>query len=157
VALPLLDGPFNIQRADHPVLRRADGEVHETGAAPGPGKGLPGGGPFLAESAPGGRLVGVAGEGTIGDDFYLRQQRGQGAGRGGLARPPLAANQHPADLGVDGIQDQRPAHQVLVDDGGKGKNGWHGSDRMEIGIFSTQTLCLSNCVEVLISTDKDQR
>ena len=58
---------------------------------------------------------------TVGDDVDFRQQEGQGAGGRALGRAALAADQHAADLGVDGVQDQRTLHALLADDGGEGK------------------------------------
>ena len=78
---------------------------------------------LAAFGAPGRRLVGIAAEAAVGDHLDLGQQRGQGAGRGGLGRAALAADQHAADLRIDGVQDQGALHALLADDGGKGKIG----------------------------------
>jgi hypothetical protein len=57
----------------------------------------------------------------------LGQQGGQGAGGGRLGGAAFAADQHAADLRVDGVQDQSAFHALLADDGGERvcvSHGW---------------------------------
>ena len=39
-----------------------------------------------------------------------------------FSRAALAADQHPTDLGVNGVQNQGALHALLADDACKGKN-----------------------------------
>ena len=49
------------------------------------------------------------------------KQRRQGSCRSGLCGSPLAANEHAADVRVDGAQQQRELHRLLSDDGAEGE------------------------------------
>jgi hypothetical protein len=60
--------------------------------------------------------VGVAAEVAVGHHLDLRQEEGQGAGGRALGRAALAADQHAADLRVNGVEDQGALHALLADD-----------------------------------------
>ncbi len=122
--LPLLDGALDIQRAHDAVLRRADGEVDEARAMAGAGQLLAGLGPLATLGAPRRRLVWIAAKVAVGDHLDLGQQGGQRAGGGRFGRAALATDEHPADLGVDGVQYQRALQALLSNDGSKWKD-WH--------------------------------
>ena len=117
---PGLDGLLDVQGADQPVLGGAHRQLHNPHlpdhrriiVAP---RLAP-----LAKALPG---VGGATVRTALEDGYLWQQGGQGAYRRGLGGPLLAADQHPADLGVDGVEQQGPLHRGLPDYGGEGEAG----------------------------------
>ena len=78
--------------------------------------------------------VGVAGGAVVGiarHHLDLRQKVGQGPDGGGFARAPVPHDHHPADAGVDHVEQQRQFHLLLPDDGGEGEDpalpGWrHG-------------------------------
>ena len=125
VALAALDGLLDVQRADHAVLGGADRQVDEAGAAGGHRQHFAGLDARPALVAVGRRHVGVAAEVAVGHDLDFGQQEGQGAGRRALGRAALAADQHAADLRMDGVEDERSLHALLADDGGKRENAWH--------------------------------
>ena len=125
VALAALDSQFDVQGAHHPVLGGADRQVHKAGSAVGYGQLLAKLYSIAAVVAEGLKLLRIAVEGTTAHYFDLWQQGGQGAGCGGLSRAPLAADQHPADLGADGVQDEGHLHFLLADDSCEGENSWH--------------------------------
>ena len=119
VALSLLDGQLDVQRAHDAILSGADGKVHEASATARQGQDfalLP---PLLTVVAHRFNPVRGTVEGAIGHHFDLGKQRGQGAGSGGLGRAPLAADEHAADATVDGVEDQSTLHALLTDDGGE--------------------------------------
>jgi hypothetical protein len=74
----------------------------------------------MAEALP---VIGRAAIGASPEHAYLGEQRRKGPDGGGLGRALFAANQNSTDPGVDGVQDQRPFHGGLTDDGRKGKPG----------------------------------
>ncbi|GBD09941.1 hypothetical protein HRbin22_02203 [Candidatus Thermoflexus japonica] len=125
-ALPFLDRPLDVQGAHHTVLRGAHRQIHKTGPAPGHREGLATGGPLLAEGAPGGRLMGIAGEGAIGHHIDFGEKGRQGAGGRGLGGAPFPADQHPADLRVNRAEHQGAFHPLLIDDRRKWENHTHG-------------------------------
>ena len=108
------DGLLDVQRAYEPVFGCAHGQVNDAHLA-GYGRS------FLSVRAERLGIVRVATVRAATDDGDLRQQGGEGADSGGLGGALLAANQHAADAGVDGVQDERPLHRRLADDGGEGK------------------------------------
>ncbi len=125
VALAALDRLLDVQRADDPVLGGADRQVDKAGAAGGHRQQLAGLDARAALVAVGGRHVGIAAKVTVGHGADFRQQEGQGAGGRAFGRAALAADQHAADLRMDGIEDQRALHALLADDSGKRKDTWH--------------------------------
>ena len=52
-----------------------------------------------------------------------RQQLRQAPGRSGLGRALLAPDQHPADEGIDGVEDQGQLQPLLPHQGREGVNG----------------------------------
>ena len=127
MALAVLDGLLDVQRAHHAILGGADGQVHEAGATLRDRQRFTARQPIPAVVAQGVDAAGVAGERTVGDHLDLGQQVGQGARRGGFGGAALAADQHAADRVADGIQDQGPLHALLADDGGERirSDNWH--------------------------------
>ncbi len=75
--------------------------------------------------AVGGRHVGIAAKVTVGHGADFGQQEGQGTGGGTFSRAALAADQHAADLRMDGIEDERALHALLADDCSKWKDTGH--------------------------------
>ena len=122
MAFAALDGLFDVQRTDDPVLGGADGQVNEAGAADGDGQNLAGGNPIAAFVAVSGWNIRIAAEVTVRYDVDLRQEEGQRARRGAFGGAALAAYQHPADLRMDGVQNQRAFHALLADDARKWEN-----------------------------------
>ena len=117
---------LQVQRADHAVLGRAERQVdhrHRRHAAlqravrllaairRSSGLGSPGSQPIAAAR----------------DDAHLRQQRGERADGGGLAGAAIAEDQHAADAGIDGGDQEGQLHLVLADDGGEGKRKGHAT------------------------------
>ena len=113
-----LDGLLNVQGTDQPVFAGAHRQVNDThlvadrriivGARFAP----------LAQTLP--RLRGA----TIGAALkhgYLGQQGGKRTDGGGLGRAFLAPDKNTANLGIDGVEKQRPLHRGLPDNGGKGE------------------------------------
>jgi len=117
---------LDVQRADDAVFCRADGQFHHAREAAAHGQGIAIGDPLAAGVAHTAAIVGVAVVQAIGDDVNLRQQRSQSAGRGGLGRAALAPNQHAANERVHRVEDQRPLHRLLVDDGREWEDRSHG-------------------------------
>ena len=131
-ALAFLDGPFDVERANHPVFRGGNRQVDERGAAFFHRQGFSAGGPLTAFGAPGGRPVRIADEAASGDGANLRKQGGQGPCRGGFGRAAFAADEHPADAWVNGIKQERALHAFLAGDCGEGKNIAHRCLKKEI-------------------------
>ena len=108
------DGLLDVQRTHEAVLGCAHGQVNDAHLA-GYGRG------FFSVRAEWLGIVRVATVRAATDDRDFRQQARQGAHGGGLGGALLAANQHAADAGVHSVQDERPLHRGLADDGGEGK------------------------------------
>ena len=64
-----------------------------------------------------------------------RQQLRQPPGRGGLGRALLAPDQHPADEGIDGVENQGLLQTLLPDQGGEGIDGAFGGHGGNIIVF----------------------
>lgn len=106
--------PLDVERPDEPVLGRTDRKLHHSRIPRHAGPGLMG--------AIGTRRIGrrrVAREPAPGDDGNLRHERGERTHGGGLGGALLAAHQHAADGGRDGIEQQPEPEIVLPDDGGE--------------------------------------
>ncbi len=121
-----LDGFFDIQRADHAILRGADGEIDKRRDAEF-GRQLPELVKTIAalitvEIG----AVGVAAKAAALHNFDSRQERSQGARCGGLGCPPLTANQNAANLWVDGVENQGTFHPFLSHDRGEWIGESHG-------------------------------
>ncbi len=120
VALAGADGPLDVEAAQHPVLRGADGEI-DHGDPPTNGV------ENLTARAAGGALVaglGVVGIAVVGaaaqhDD--LGEEGGQGAHGRGLGRALAAAHQHAAEAGVHRVEQECQLHALLAHDGGEGE------------------------------------
>ena len=122
----LLNRLLDVERAHHAIFRGAHRQIDELRAALGVRQVLPVlGGALAAFRAPRRRLIGIAAEAAVLHHVDFGQQRRQRAGGGGLGRAALAANQHAADLRIDGVEHQRSFHSFLADDGRKGKNVAH--------------------------------
>ena len=127
VALALLDGLFDVQRADHTIFRGADGQVHK-----GRGQRDRSAGRLRVRGARGIRRR--RGPGAFGSQLkrqpwttsMRRQQGSQGTRRRGFGRAAFAADQHAADLRVDGIEYQGALHALLSDDRGEWISLSHG-------------------------------
>ncbi len=113
-----------VQRPDHPVLGRADGQLDQ---ADGPRDRA------VAVQrdvrAPGVGSGGVAREPVARNDLHGGQHRGEGAHHRGLGGALLAADEDATDGGRDGGQAEGQAHVVHPDDGaereGLGVDGRH--------------------------------
>ena len=117
--------PFQVQRAEHPVLGGPDRQLDQPHGA---GLGLRVR-PERAVERAGVRVVGIDGEPVAGEDVDRWQHRGQRPDHGGLRGALLAADQHPADVGRDRGQDQGERHVVGTDYGTEGKLLWHWGSR----------------------------
>ena len=118
VALALLDRLLDVQRADHAIFGGAHRQIDEgcvQSRQRAVGRCICNALAALVAEEVG--AVRVAVEAASLHDFELGQQGGQRTRRGRLGRAALAADQHAADLRVDGIQDQRAFHALLTDDG----------------------------------------
>ncbi len=126
VALALLDGLLDVERADDAVFGGGDGQVDE-----GDGFFFDGQGRRRRRPSRGTRCTrrragrGRSRSGSPRTAWTLGQQGGQGAGGGGLGRAAFAADQHAADAGVNGVEDQGAPHALLADDGSEGVDGGH--------------------------------
>ena len=121
-ALPSEQRALEVQRAEHPVLGGADGQLDQP-HRPGLGRRRPpANGPSGRERR---RVARVAGEPVAGDHVDRRQHGGQRAHDRRLRRALLAAHQHAADLGRDRGEDQGQRHVVGADDGTEGELLWH--------------------------------
>jgi hypothetical protein len=113
---PLGQRPLEVEGPDDAVLGGAHGQLHQTGRA-----GLAGCcgvvGTVRATRVGHG---GVTGEPAAGDDVHGRQDGGQGADRRRFGGALLAAHEHAADGGGDGVEQQGQAHVVHADDGAEG-------------------------------------
>ena len=110
-------GRLDVDGADHPVLRRVDGQLDDP-HLPRVRRQLPV--LRIPEPAVGAQrlaVVGIAAEVAAFDDRVLGQQLRQRAHGGGLAGALLAADEHPADRRLYGVEDQRQLHRLLADDG----------------------------------------
>ena len=115
------EGALDVEGADDAVLGGAEGEVDDGGRALDDVAG--------GELGPGGDVgVGGAVDRAAGDGADVGQEGGEGADGGGLAGAAVAEDEHAADAGVDGGQDERALHLLLADDGGEGK-GLHHAQR----------------------------
>lgn len=140
--------PFEVEGADDPVDGRADRQLDELGGTPlDPGqRDVDGGraardrGPRLLQAAVGDerrrlgarRAVGFLRGGSVrvaDDHVDRRQQRFERADGGRLRGPALAADEHAADLGRDGVDQEGPPQVVLADEGGEGEpDGGHAAE-----------------------------
>ena len=108
-ALLAVEGAPEVERADEAVEARAERQLDERRR---PQLDLAVGG-----DAPVGRqLAGRERERLPARDADGRQQRRQPAHRGRLRRAALAAHEHAADLGRDGVDQQRLDQALLADD-----------------------------------------
>ena len=114
---PGAQGRLDVDSADDPVFGGVDGQLDDA-HLPRVGGQLPM--LRIPEPAVGAErvtIVWIAAEVAALDDRVLGQQLRQRAHRGGLAGALLAADEHPADRGHDGVEDQRQLHRLLADDG----------------------------------------
>ena len=119
-ARAFLEGRLEVDGPDDAVLRGVDGQLHDAHAAGACRQGLARLEPGLAVEAERFPIARAVAEAATRHHLLVGQQPSQGAHRGGLAGAFLAADQHPADGGVDRVQDQRRLHAVLADDGAEG-------------------------------------
>ena len=109
------EGPFacqrapEVQRADEPVDRRADRQLHQRR---GPWRDLD----RAVHATVGREVAGSEAEGLVDGRRHRREQRRQRAHGGRLRRPALAAHEHAADLRADGVDEQRLEQRLLADD-----------------------------------------
>ena len=121
-ARALLERRLQVDRPHHPVLRRVDRELDHAHPP------LRAGQRVLAVveaqaavGAEGLLVLRVAAEVAALDHVLLREESRERADGGGLRGALLAADQHAADRGVDGVQDQGELHPLLADDRGEGE------------------------------------
>ena len=124
--LAALEGGFQVDGAQEAVLGGAQGQIHH-GHGPVPAgqdfaliTALPAGvahelGQFRVAVKPAARHHGDG-----------RQQLRQPPGRSGLGRALLTPDQHPAEEGIDGVEDQGQLQPLLPHQGRKGINGTLG-------------------------------
>src|SRR5579883_134907 len=111
---PLLapaESPLEVEGAHDPVFRGAQGERHE-------------GGRSLLHLDLAAQLAGVQGiapRRAVPVGGERRQEGRQGAGGAGLGRPAPPHDEHAADPGIDGGEEERELHALLPHDGGKGE------------------------------------
>lgn len=108
---------FEIERAEHPVLGRAQRQVDKRHRHLG----------GLARAALVGAAIRFLGRAIVaapGNRHHRRQQRGQRPCGGGLAGAAIAEHHNPANARIDRADQQGTLHFVLADDGRKGKG--HG-------------------------------
>ena len=121
VLLAGLDGLLDVQGTHQAVFGCSHGKVDDADLASGRIAGPSG---LLAPLA---HVLGRAGWAAVGTPRHHRnlgQQRSQRAHGGALGRALFPPHQHTADAGVDGIEQQRPLHRRLADDGSKGEPGF---------------------------------
>ncbi len=104
-----LQGTTEVERPDEAVETRAERELDER-RRPQLRLGVAGHAPVGRE------LAGREREGLAARDGDGRQQRREPAHRGRLRRAALAAHEHAADLGRDGVDQQRADEALLSDD-----------------------------------------
>ncbi len=111
---PLLapaESPLEVEGAHDPVFRGAQGERHE-------------GGRSLLHLDLAAQLAGVQGiapRRAVPVGGERRQEGRQGAGGAGLGRPAPPHDEHAADPGIDGGEEERELHALLPHDGGNGE------------------------------------
>ena len=113
--------PLEVQRADEAVLGGPDRQLDQPRGRRGVAAAAA---TRAARAAPSGHAGsgGVAGSQENrqpGDDRDGRQQRGQRPHGRRLRGALLPAHQHPADAGVNGVEQQREPQVVVADDGGE--------------------------------------
>jgi hypothetical protein len=119
VALAALDGLFDVQRAHHAVFGGADRQIDERrrqGARRQRAKALEALAALVAEEV---RAIRVAVKAAALDDVERRQQGSQSTRCRGLGGATFAADQHAADLRVDGVENESAFHALLSDDSGE--------------------------------------
>ena len=104
--------PGHVQAAGDPVVGGAQRQLDQARRA------VPGGAARRVRPVRAARVGvgGVAGEAAAGDHVDAGQDAGQGPHQGRLGGALLAGEQHPADAGVDGAEQQGEAGVVLADD-----------------------------------------
>ena len=119
VSFASLNRFLDVERTDHAIFGGADGQVDKRRRAAFAVKGAC----LLQHLA---RVVikqigpgRIAVEHAAAYDLDLGQEGGKGTRRRGLCGATFAANQHAADLWVDGVQKQCTFHALLADDGGE--------------------------------------
>ncbi len=113
------DRPLHVDGSHHPILGHPEREVDDADPAPFYLQVFT---PRLFSGAGGAHTPipgGIAVVGAALDDVYLREQIGKRPDSGGLGRPLLAADEHSADPGVDGVEDECAFHRLLAADGGE--------------------------------------
>ena len=121
--LAALDGLFQVDGAQEPVLGGAQGQVHHRHGPVPAGQDL-----ALITALPAG-VAHQLGQFRVAVKRAARhhgdggQQLRQPPGRGGLGRALLTPDQHPADEGIDGVEDQGQLQPLLPHQGRKGVNG----------------------------------
>ncbi len=119
VLLPPGERPLQVERANHPVLRGAEREVHHRHrGAPGLEL-LPLGFTRMTFIATGAVSSGVAAVAAAGDDRHRREHPRHRAHRGGLAGAAVAEHHDPADGGIHRGDEQGQLHLFLAHDGGE--------------------------------------
>jgi len=107
VFFTLLDGFLDIQRADHPVFGGADRQIDKAGTAALGLKFFTPFGPGADFIRPGIRALGIITIRGADDYFNIRQEGSQRTSRGGFTGAAFATNEHTADAGINGVEDQR--------------------------------------------------
>ena len=122
-----------------------EGQVHHRHGPLPPGQGLALGPALAAGVAHQLELVGIAMKRAARHHRHGGQQLRQPPGRGGLGRALLAADQHPADEGIDGIENQGLFKPLLPDQGSEGIDGAFGGHGDILSAFKSDGKGLSPC------------
>src|SRR6266849_6858579 len=123
--LAFLDSLLNVERTYHAIFGRADGQVNHRDFALDRLQILPASDAREAVIAKRVGFVWIATVMTGLDHINQWQEFGQRACRSGLGGAAFAAHQHPTDLRVDGVEDQRQFHFVLADDSREREDRYH--------------------------------
>src|SRR5579885_649255 len=113
-SLSLAQRVFDIQRSYHAIFRGVDGQIDHAHTPAHDGQRLA---PLFAFAAGCAHLlwpIWRAGKGAIGHRLNLRQHSGQRPHSSRLGRAFLSTNQHAANRGRNGIEDQRQFHLILA-------------------------------------------
>ena len=132
-ALAGLQGVLKVNGPHHPVFTGRQGQLDHRHGAPFPPQLL-----RRLQSVPAAvvHLLRPVGGTLIGATLYhldLRQQAGQGPGRGRFGGPLMTADQHAPDGGIHSIEEQGRLHRLLADDGAEWVN--RGLHRCPFGLL----------------------
>jgi len=127
VTLALLNRLLDIQSSDDAIFRGADRKIDKGRSALMIWQLVIAGGEALfALGAPSAGFVRVTTEAAILDDLHLRQQSRECTSGRGLSRAAFSTDEHAADAGDHGVENQCAAHTFLTNDRGKRVDCRHG-------------------------------